>query len=385
MARLKAHDAARWAWCAASVVMQEMYPQTEKSESSLEGTATHHVSEQVLKNYPKVLCHDFVDQIAPNGVVIDTAMCDAAEQYVMDVLKVCQADGLLQQIQIEQLVQIPRIHATENAAIPDCWVFNAQARVLDIWEFKYGHGVVEAFENWQMIDGVIGIIDQIGHDDLHIQVNIRIVQPRAYHPDGTIRVWTVMASELRAYANQLHHQGALALAPNPPAKSGKHCKHCSAYFACQTANHAAMNAIDVGTAMSVEIIPADQLALHRNILKRAKAAIDERLNAVDAQIIAMFGQGQLVDGLALDNPIGALHWTKPEPEIKILGQMYGAKLVKEKLITPTQALALRSPDKKKLIDEDVINVYATRSKGKTKIVDSTTTRASSVFGKKRGQ
>lgn len=386
MARLMPYDAGRWVYCAASVVMQEMHPRTERSETSIEGIAVHHVGEQVLLNFRDgsiTLCHDFVGETAPNGVVLDDAMCDAADQYVMDVLSVCQEGGLLQQIKVEQLVQIPRVHATENEGVPDCWVFNAQTRVLDIWELKYGFGIVEAFENWQMIDDAIGIIDLLGHDDMHITVNIRVVQPRAYHPDGTIRVWTVKATDLRAYGNMLHHQGALALSENPPAQSGKHCKNCSAYFTCQTADHAAMNAIDVGTAMQVEVIPAGQLKLHREVLKRATDAIKYRLNAVESQIIAMIGNDQPVDGLALDNPPGSLHWTRPDAEIKALGTLFNAELTKEKPITPTQALALRSPDKKKLIDESVIKAYATRSKGKTKIVDSENSKASRVFGNKR--
>lgn len=389
MARLKPWDAGRWVYCAASVPMQEQHPRTEKSETRQEGIATHYVAEQVLLNTQcshlqrLPLCFDFVGETAPNGVLIDESMCDAADQYVMDVLKVCQADGLLQQIRVEQLIQIPRIHATENEGVPDCWVFNAQTRVLDIWDLKNGFGIVEPFENWPMMDYAIGIIDSLGHDDMHITVNLRIVQPRAHHPDGTIRVWTIKGTDLRTYANLLQYQGALALSDNPPAKSGKHCKNCSAYFACQTADHAAMNAIDVGGAMAVEVIPADQLKLHRSVLLRATDAIKYRLNAVDAQIIAMIGNDQPVAGLALDNPPGSLKWTRPDAEIKVLGEMMGAVLTKEKPITPTQALALRSPDKTKLIDEAVIKAYATRSKGKTKIVDSTTTQASKVFGNKK--
>lgn len=374
--RLRPSSAERWAICAASVQMQERFPETEESDSAREGTACHYVAEQVLRSYVSgsmKLCSDFIDQTAPNGVVIDEAMAEGADLYVMDVLRVCQESGLLQSLQIEQTMQIPRIHASENGGTPDAWVFNPSNLTLDLWDLKYGHGIVEAFENWQEINYVVGVLDLLQLDDRHITVNIHIVQPRGYHPKGSIRTWTVKGSDLRPYANTLHHQGALALQTNPPVQTGKHCKHCAALHACKQGHHASLNAIDVGGSMSVELIPADQLKLHREILKRSSEAIDFRLTSINSQIKALIKQGKPVAGLALDNPPGRLKWKRSDKEIIALGKLLGSNLSKPGVITPTQA--------KKLIDESVINVYADHPKGKTKIVESTDTKAASVFSK----
>ena len=108
-------------------------------------------------------------------------------------------------------------------------------------------------------------------------------------------------------------------------------------------------------------------------LLRAKEAIEHRLTGVDAQIMATIKSGTQVDGLALDNPPGRLKWIKPEKEILALGDLMQIELGKRSLITPTQAI--------KLLDESVIKVYSDRPIGKTKIVDSKTTRAAMVFGK----
>lgn len=381
--RLRPSGAARWAICAASVQMQEQFPETEESDSAREGTACHYVAEQVLRSYVSgnlQLCSDFIDVIAPNGVVIDEAMVEGADLYVMDVLHVCQESGLLQKLQIEQTMQIPRIHASENGGTPDTWVFNPSNLTLDLWDLKYGHGIVEAFECWQEIDYVVGVLDLLQLDDRYITVNMHIVQPRGYHPKGSIRTWTVKGSDLRPYGNTLHHQGALALQPNPPAQTGKQCKNCTALHCCQHAHHAALNAIDVGGSMSVELIPADQLKLHREILKRSSEAIDFRLTSINSQIEALIKQGKSVAGLALDNPLGNLKWKRSDKEIIALGKIMSTKekpvnLSKPGVITPTQA--------KKLIDGSVISVYADRPKGKTKIVDSLDTKAASVFSQQK--
>jgi len=255
-------------------------------------------------------------------------------------------------------------------------LFNNLTYTLDLWDLKYGYGIVEPFENWQEIKYVIGVIDKLGLDDQRLIVNMHIIQPRAFHPKGSIRTWTVKGSDLRPYANILHHQGALALQPNPPVQTGKQCKHCTALHACEQGHHASLNAIEIGGSMSVEEIPADQLKLHREILKRSYEAIDFRLTSINSQIEALIKKGSPVAGLALDNPPGNLKWNRSDAEIIALGGVMGCDLSKVKVITPTQA--------KKLIDESVIKVYADRPNGKTKIVNSTDTKAASVFSQNRG-
>lgn len=134
-----------------------------------------------------------------------------------------------------------------------------------------------------------------------------------------------------------------------------------------------MNAIEMVETMTVETIPATHLATHRDALMRAKEAIEHRLTGIEAQIMATIKNGTQVDGLSLDNPPGRLKWNKPEQEILALADLMGVDIGKRSIITPTQAA--------KLIDESVINAYSDRPMGKTKIVNSKTTKAALVFGK----
>ena len=380
MARLRPSGSHEWMHCAGSVQMQEMFPQMEDPQSAMDGTAAHWVASECLEDYPKAsgvkLAFDFIGKPAPNGVIIDESMADGADVYINSVLKTCQKRGLLQQIQVEKFVNIDRIHPTECGGTPDCYVWDANAGILDVWDLKYGHGVIEVFENPQLILYAVGILDQITGGNAMVdeftRVNLHIIQPRAYHPDGVDRTWSIKAIDLRAIVNVLTGQASAALVAQPPTKSGDHCRYCTAITHCQTAQRASANAIDHTDKMTIEVIPPDQLALHREILNRSLSAIKHRLTGVDSEIEALIKNGVNIDGLSLDNPPGRLKWIKPDAEIIALAELMGADLTKVVCCTPTQA--------KKMLDPSLIDAYAKPSTGKTKIVNSKTTRAAKVFG-----
>jgi len=371
MSRLRPSSADRWVHCAGSVSMQEQFPEptNNENEAAREGTAAHYVLESRLHNEPIK-----PGNVAPNGVVITEEMIDSSELVILDIIATCG----LNHFQSEKFIKIPRIHPTECAGTSDVVVYHDKKQnELVIWDLKYGFGIVDVYENWQLLCYAIGNLDEItggnGLADQQITVKMRIVQPRVYHPDGVVREWSVNGADLRNYVNILNNAGANALGDDPLCVSGPWCKHCTARADCQTNHHASMNAIDVTQSMKIETIPNDYLATHRAILLKAKASIDNRLTGIDAQIIATLKKpNQLVRGLALDNPPGNLKWTRPDGEILALGTLMNVTLSKTVLMTPTQA--------GKVVDESVIKPYTNRPPGKTKIVSSTNSKAARVFG-----
>jgi len=382
MARIRPSASPMLFHCAGSLQMQELFPESEDSEAAREGTAAHWVASSVLEQYPKasgvLLSSDLLGKVSPNGVVIDDVMIESADLYVDHVLKICQQHGALQLMRVEETMQIPRIHSTECGGTPDLWLWSESKNILHVWDFKHGHGVVEAFENMQLIEYTVGILDQVtGGQALtaDVIVHMHIVQPRAYHADGSVRTWIVDAVDLRAIVNILISQSELALRPNPPTKSGDHCKYCTGIAHCQTAQRASANAIDLTQQMTVEMIQPEALALHREILKRAMNAIKDRLTGVDSEIETLIKKNVTINGLALDNPPGRLSWSKPDAEIIELAKMMGADLTTIKCVTPTQAA--------KHLDQTLIDAYSYRPAGKTKIVDSKNTRALRVFAKQK--
>lgn len=174
--------------CRGWPLMNQLFPELEDRVESAEGTASHDVGESLIGFAARGLtpkAEEYVGGQAKNGVVIDQDMYDGARLYADDVRAVMSRSSCFVPV-VEQRVHAPRIHS-EAWGTPDCWLFDERNGVLYLWDYKFGHLIVEAFENWQLLVYLCGILDQLdidGYQDQRIRVEFRIVQPRAFHPKG---------------------------------------------------------------------------------------------------------------------------------------------------------------------------------------------------------
>lgn len=342
-------SAYRWVFCEGSVALEAAYPETEEDESAAEGTAAHHAGAEMLLGRE-------AGTVAPNGVVLTDEMLDGAQMWVDDVRSI---GAPASELQVEQRVYMPRIHA-QAYGTPDTWLFVPTTGTVYVWDFKFGHGVVEHFENWQLIAYVCGILDLLGIDgrnDEHIWCDLRVVQPRAYHREGRVRSWRVRASDLRGYFNRLNLAAHAAMRPGAATRTGSYCLHCNAAANCETLRKAVTHAADWLGGSSPEELPARAAGEEMELLEHLATLVKARRTARTADLSARLRRGEGVPGWCLENTTGAKAW-KPEDKDKViaLGPLLGLDLAKEPApITPTQALALA---KKKGVDASVIFDYA---------------------------
>lgn len=378
-------SAFRWVRCALSASLEAAYPETEASPSSLEGSAGHWAVERLLRGTPVA-----VDTQAPNGVAVTQEMLEAAELVQEDIVATLGPDWA-KLLVIEQPVQIPRIHPTHNWGTPD---YHAGTRMangricLHVWDFKFGHGVVEAFENWQMIDYAAGLLGQMDVNDQETVVEIIVIQPRAFHREGPVRRWRVAASDLRPYFNILENQAGLALMPNPPAvPTPEGCANCTGRGHCEALMRAGGYAADKGGQYGALDLSPHALGLEARNLKRAQALLNARITGLDAQIEASIRRGVLVPFWTMESVPGRLEWKKPAAEIFALGDMLGIKLQKAPdPITPTQAKTATKVRARELgFDSGVwlplIDAYAERPPGAVKLVADDGSKARLTFSK----
>lgn len=378
-------SAFRWVRCALSASLEAAYPETEASPSSLEGSAGHWVVERLLRGTPVA-----VDMQAPNGVAVTQEMLEAAELVQEDIVTTLGPDWA-KLLVIEQPVQIPRIHPTHNWGTPD---YHAGTRMangricLHVWDFKFGYGVVEAFENWQMIDYAAGLLGHMGANDQETVVEIIVIQPRAFHREGPVRRWRVAASDLRPYFNILENQAGLALMPNPPAvPTPEGCANCTGRGHCEALMRAGGQAADKGGQYGALDLSPHALGLEARMLKRAQALLNARVSGLDAQIEASIKRGILVPFWATESVPGRLTWAKPAAEVMALGEMIGVKLWKDaEPVTPTQAKAAAKRVAKAAelpgdAYEGLIDAYAVRPAGAVKLVADDGSKARLTFSK----
>lgn len=292
-------------------------------------------------------------------------------------------------------VIIERIHPTDCWGEPDGWVWNAIDGVLKVLDYKYGFGVVEDFENWQLIAYVIGIIDTLGLTDSEVKVEMTVVQPRAFHPRGPVRTWKVQGDDLRSYANVAHNAAIRALPtpgqggdsiPKPLAVTGLHCLHCPARFVCKTYQSATTQVVEfVARAESTAMTPAD-LGIELGIMEMAEKMLEGRLTALRAQAEHMLRSGKRVPGYAMEQSTAHLAWLPDVTvdEVLALGQnldkpvdlrkpVMTANSRNSPLVTPTQAI-------KAGVDAAVISQYSARPPGAMKLARTTLTEATRLFG-----
>jgi hypothetical protein len=375
---------ARMVQCAGSVMMGMMHPETEESDDAREGTASHELATNMIDSFSRAGLDwpgDAVGQTASNGVVWTEESYEAALQYAEDVSDVMQRTGVFggPNLGIERRIAAPRIH-DESWGTPDCSLFDSHGGILYLWDYKFGHRVVDAVENWQLIGYAVGLLDEItggnGLADQHIRIVMTVVQPRAYHRQGTVRRWEVMGSDLRGYANILSRKAHEALGPDPQCITGPECLDCHGRHACTALQRAAMTAVAYLGKPTPDYLDADALSLEKRILDHAAELIKARRTGIDAQIEAMIKGGGMVPGWALESGQSRQRWTVSPADVFALGDLLGVDLRKpEEPITPKQAI-------KAGIDGAVISAYSEIPSTALRLVEINGAATAAIFARK---
>jgi hypothetical protein len=318
-AYLPPSGAGEWVACAAWPLMNAMYPQDD-TEESREGTAAHWVWEPHL-SYGASL--PAVGAFAPNGVPVSEAMLEGADLYVRTIDAALAATGYSRaSLQVEQRVAIPY--------------------VLD---YKFGHGFVDAFENWQCVDYLCGLVDDLarmyGQEpalfEQGLSVTIIVVQPRNYDSSGPVREWTVPAADLRAMWNKLKAAAERAVEPVPLATTGPQCENCPGRHACSANQRQGYRAVTLSRRSLPLELPAQALATELAILEDAQRDLEARISGLQADAEVRVKRGEAVPGYGLTPSVGREGWSVA-PELAVsMAKMIGIDIAKPGALTPAQA------------------------------------------------
>lgn len=364
--------------CAAAPSLQAKYPEDAEHPTAREGTAMHWAAAEYLHGRPVP-----IGAIAPNGITLDYALLEAAGVYTDDVLDVLgRHPG---ELHIEEPLHNDALHPTDNGGTPDAWIIQRTGEriYIPLWDFKGGHGLVEVFECWQLINYAALILRSLavdGYQEQHIIFNFRIVQPRAYHPEGVIRTWSVCAADLRAHFNRLTSAYAAAMLPGvtPPATPGTHCKrsHCSAAGrGCSALMFASWDVVDYAYESRGHDLQPLALGLTLREMERAQDMLDAQVEGMRTQALMMIQRGKDVPYYTTEQ--GAGREVIPKEKIRefiIIGEALGINVAKEpECLTPKQARDAGMPP-------DVVANYAFQRTGERKLVQDNGAKARKTFG-----
>jgi len=357
--------------------MAQMYPETEETEDAKIGTATHDLGAVMVDAASRAgrkSRETIVGTLAPNQAVYDDEMYDGADLYASHCRELMRKTGNFNP-NIEAHITAPRVHELSEGTT-DFWLLDVNTWTLYLRDFKFGYGVIEAFENWQLINYAAGILDQLrakGLTDEQITVDMGIVQPRAYHRDGPIRTWRVNGADLRPYVNTLEANAALALSGNGQCHSGPYCKNCSARHACDAALRGGVGLYEAAAAPLPLEVSAQALGFQLLIVRRALKQLEGLETAYTAQVEGLIRSGSNVPLWDAEPRYGRENWDKPPAEVIAMGEMMGHDLRKPNVvITPKQAVALG-------IDSTIIKAYSSTPRNGVKVVPQDTNRAKRAF------
>ena len=345
----KVSDANQWMACDGSFRAQQAYPplDVEPSQSRLEGRACHEVAQKLFKNEP---FSDLVGSLSKDGIVITDELFDAAREYFNEVWGYCNTHGRVRDLHVEEVCPVPGY--SDWYCIPDAWVYVPEGKVLRVWDAKFGHRIVDTFENWQLLIEAFSISDQFQTPPDIIE--LVIVQPRGFTSDGTVRKWALTYDELRVYRRQVNETMLRVLDAAPMCTPGPHCLDCSARAHCDTLKQQSYAGVDYVMSLQTHNLSGHALGVELRLLQRAQEMIKMRLSGLEEQALHEIKQGQHVTFYSAKTTYGRKRWKKDVPvdQVIMMGDLLGQNLRKpQELDTPAQCA-------KKGIDPSVIEQYA---------------------------
>lgn len=360
--------------CPGSLQLQEKVKPTPPTFEQAEGTGGHLVALKYAtgagEHWPKG--RKFV--IEGQQLEVDDDMIDGALIYKDEAQMGATA-------RYEEPVKIPDVHPTECFGTPDYWrvIIETYLNLLKIIDYKYGHRFVEVYECYQLIAYAAGVARFLNLP-LDFPVELVIVQPRSYSGPGPVREWATTVGELYEYcAKIIAPRVELALGPNPPTYTGRHCQDCRARHACRTYQQTTESLVDFSGTAEIRDLTPETVGQELRLLKEAIKRLEGRYTGLYEHASNLGRAGTPINHWQMQAGSGKLTWldNTTVEEVTGLGELVGVNVRKAAaLLTPTQVI-------KAGIDEGVIMQYASRPRGAMRLVQDDMTALRKIFGAKQ--
>ncbi|NCC40373.1 MAG: DUF2800 domain-containing protein [Gammaproteobacteria bacterium] len=346
-ARLSCSAAHRWSACPGAPRLEAQFPETT-SVYAEEGTTAHALLETAL------LLGEA--ETAAALALVDGATEEMAEAlqpvliWVREQMAAAPGAELLIEVKVDPGHALGRDDLWGTA---DLLILVPPERRLIVGDLKYGAGrPVEVEDNPQLRLYGLGALARARFPVESI--TLAVLQPRAPHADGPVRVTALTRAELETFATAMAEAAARTDAEDAPLVAGSHCTFCRAAGGCAVlADHAMAAAREAFRAVEAPLTPAQAGAL----LREAET-IRGWLKALEAHVLNLARTGVEVPGWKLASRRGHRAWIDPAAALAELTQTYGVALdvlAPPVLMSPAQvekaikAHAKRKPDVSALV------------------------------------
>lgn len=226
----------RWMVCLGSVGLGYGINDDEEDDTfSMPGHAAHMLAKIALAKQVDPWQHigmtfnpateEISGEASSPGCLITKTMADAVEEYI-EAINRAHPDRNQSNTWVEHKFHCPSIHPLFFGQT-DLGHLMLNARRLDVWDFKYGAGVVvEAEDNPQLKYYACGFLESRGLWDAVDTVVLHIAQPRAWHWLSTMRDWAIRTEDLITWLEGTLVPSMDRALVSRDTKSGEHCRFC---------------------------------------------------------------------------------------------------------------------------------------------------------------
>lgn len=354
----------RWLNCPGSVQLCQRIDYAEPvSKSKYEGRAAH----LVLKNY---IARAEIPTVSPDGVEITTEM----HEHALDFIERVKNKGVpIDPIWSESRVYIDWLLEGQYG-IKDYGWYDLNTDIMYVWDYKYGHRAVEAFNNAQL---AYYALDGRFRDSVK-KVVATIVQPRGYHHEGIERTWVFSRSELNEWAGKFHKAFHDAKRVDAPLNVGKQCGMCPARGMCPALYERVKELATVLDA-PVSLTP-QEVGERLRMMNELHAHAGEAKSALHTQGVHLAGKGQAIPGFNLTHSPTKRQLTG-ESTLTAVAPMFG--VMPESLYDDKKLKSITVLEK--ILPKEMIEMCTTKPVGAAILVpDESYKQAEKVFGKFEG-
>lgn len=334
-AEYSASGSERWLACPGSHELSKKAPEPSPSKYADEGTTAHECLEFLLKNRD-LLGHDKLH--AEACVLYTEEMVHHAWKAFGWILQEAQEAEILSETEVDtsSVIGVPGQFGTLDAAI--IRPFDR----LTVVDYKYGAGVVVDPEgedgrgNPQLILYGHGLCEKYGFD--FTEVELVVIQPRAFHPSGeTIRTHVMTMDEFMAWRPIFKAGAAATKKKDAPLAAGSWCKFCRAAMLCPELKERslAQAQIDFDDETGVvqfsheSLMPLPNLA---NIL-RAIPKLEAWIKVVEEHAQGVLERGGTIPGFKLVQKRAQRKWKNEAEVVRAWGDRAYAE---RKVLSPAQ-------------------------------------------------
>jgi hypothetical protein len=323
-AEYSASGSARWMNCPGSHQAAKLVPPLPESKYALEGTQAHACLELLLQNRANL--------VAAVKLASKTYPKDMIEHAVETVkyveMRAAELPGSV--ILCEQKVNsTPFLGVDDQFGTLDISIVQDFGRLIVI-DYKYGAGIaVDPREddgqlNSQLTYYALALSHQYDHN--FSEVELVVVQPRAWHPTGeTIRSAVASMDELLTWVDRFK-SAVQATLTSDLRRAGKWCKFCPVAIDCRELKDKSFESAKIAFSDSEGLtapLPAPHVLPNLGTILDACDKLEDWIAKVRGHAMDVLSRGHAVEGYKLVEKRGKRKWIDADQSAAEAAQAFG--------------------------------------------------------------